>query len=166
MACRTDINEVLTLLSDLCILMMATKGARMSLFVQNMLDISTGHLTDDTRKRMGEDSRNFFVGKPCSLPFAVKGSSYGWFIDVRDADERAVSGAPYPFDIIDCYELALRLGCAYILFDRDAERHTELNWYGDRAQMPYEEKINANNAAELDEPPLTINQFKAMFDQR
>jgi len=138
----------------------------MSLFVQNMLDISTGHLTDDTRKRMGEDSRNFFVGKPCSLPFAVKGSSYGWFIDVRDAAERAVSGAPYPLDIIDCYELALRLGCAYILFDRDAERHAGLNWYGDRTQMAYEEEDAPRIAKELEEPPLTVNQFKALFDQR
>lgn len=138
----------------------------MSLFVQNMLDISTGHLTDDTRKRMGEDSRNFFVGKPCSLPFAVKGSSYGWFIDVRDADERSVSGAPYPIDIIDCYELALRLGCSYILFDRDAERHAELNWYGDRTQSAYREENVALSVAEHEEPPLTINHFKAMFDQR
>ena len=146
--------------------MAKTKGARMSLFVQNMLDISTGHLTEETRKRMGEDSRNFFVGKPCTLPFAVKGSSYGWFIDVRDGDERAVSGVPYPFDIIDCYELALRLGCSYILFDRDAERHTSLNWYGDRSQLAYEEDGFAQIAAEPEEPPLTINHFKAMFDQQ
>jgi len=138
----------------------------MSIFVQNMLDISTGHLTEDTRRRMGEDSRNFFVGKPCSLPFAVKGSSYGWFIDVRDADERAVSGAPYPFDIIDCYELALRLGCAYILFDRDAERHAELNWYGDRSQSAYQEESEAINVVDTAEAPLTINHFKAMFDVR
>jgi len=137
----------------------------MSLFVQNMLDISTGHLTKDTRKRMGEDSRNFFVGKPCSLPFAVKGSSYGWFIDVRDADERAVSGAPYPFDIIDCYELALRVGCSYILFDRDAERHAELNWYGDREQAAYIDEKEAHNQHVHEEPHLTINHFKAMFNQ-
>lgn len=137
----------------------------MSIFVQNMLDISTGHLTEDTRRRMGEDSRNFFVGKPCSLPFAVKGSSYGWFIDVRDADERAVSGAPYPFDIIDCYELAIRLGCSYILFDRDAERHADLNWYGDRNQAAYAEDAELANVVESSEPPLTLNHFKAMFDQ-
>ncbi len=137
----------------------------MSLFVQNMLDISTGHLTEDTRRRMGEDSRNFFVGKPCSLPFAVKGSSYGWFIDVRDAAERAVSGAPYPFDIIDCYELALRLGCGYILFDRDAERHVELNWYGDREQSAYVDPPDSQNAEDGVESPLTVNHFKAMLTQ-
>ncbi len=137
----------------------------MSLFMQNMLDISTGHLTEETRKRMGEDSRNFFVGKPCSLPFAVKGSSYGWFIDVRDADERAVSGAPYPFDIIDCYELALRMGCSYILFDRDAERHAELNWYGDRSQAAYVDEGEGIVAPPKDEPALTVNHFKAMFNQ-
>ena len=162
---RANINEVLTLIADPYLVMAATKGARMSLFVQNMLDISTGHLTEETRKRMGEDSRNFFVGKPCSLPFAVKGSSYGWFIDVRDADERAVSGAPYPFDIIDCYELALRMGCSYILFDRDAERHAELNWYGDKTQSAYVEDNDVQNATNLEEPPLTLNHFKAMFTQ-
>ncbi len=135
----------------------------MSIFVQNMLDISTGHLTEETRRRMGEDSRNFFVGKPCSLPFAVKGSSYGWFIDVRDADERAVSGLVYPFDIVDCYELALRLGCAYILFDRDAERHVALNWYGDRAQVAYAEEQAVADAGLQSEQPLTMNHFKAMF---
>ena len=163
---NANINAALTLLPDLNAVMAVTKGADMSLFVQNMLDISTGHLTEETRKRMGEDSRNFFVGKPCSLPFAVKGSSYGWFIDVRDADERAVSGAPYPADIIDCYELALRLGCSYILFDRDAERHASLNWYGDRNQLAYEEESLTQVGAETEEPPLTINHFKAMFDQR
>ncbi len=137
----------------------------MSLFVQKMLDISTGHLTEDTRRRMGEDSRNFFIGKPCSLPFAVKGSSYGWFIDVRDADERAVSGKEYPFDIVDCYELALHLGCSYILFDRDAERHADLNWYGDKTQMAYVEEDEVQNAINAEEPPLTLNHFKAMFSQ-
>ena len=136
----------------------------MSLFLQNMLDISTGHLTEETRRRMGEDSRNFFVGKPCSLPFAVKGSSYGWFIDVRDADERAVSGVPYPFDIIDCYELALKLGCAYILFDRDAERHPELNWYGDRGQEAYQEQPELENQDTAPHLPLTSNHFKSMFE--
>jgi len=135
----------------------------MSIFVQNMLDISTGHLTEETRRRMGEDSRNFFVGKPCSLPFAVKGSSYGWFIDVRDADERAVSGLVYPFDIVDCYELALQLGCSYILFDRDAERHATLNWYGDRAQAAYAEEQALRDTGLQSERPLTLNHFKAMF---
>lgn len=132
----------------------------MSLFVQNTLDISTGHLTEETRRRMGDDSRNFFVGKPCTLPFAVKGSSFGWFIDVRDSDERAVSGAEYPFDIVDCYELALKLGCAYILFDLDAERHPDLNWYGDRDQAAYFEVPSSEIASE---PPLTLSHFKAMF---
>ncbi len=135
----------------------------MSIFVQNMLDISTGHLTEDTRRRMGEDSRNFFVGKPCSLPFAVKGSSYGWFIDVRDADERAVSGKVYPFDIVDCYELALRFGCAYILFDRDAERHVDLNWYGDRNQSAYIEAAEGDESPLSGEKVLTMSHFKAMF---
>ncbi len=137
----------------------------MSLFVQNMLDLSTGHLTEDTRRRMGEDSRNFFVGKPCSLPFAVKGSSFGWFVDVRDGDERAVSGAPYPFDIVDCYELALRLGCSYILFDRDAERHPDLNWYGDRTQDAYLESLDAAAGDASDEPERTLSHFNALFDR-
>ncbi len=138
----------------------------MNLFVQNMLDLSTGHLTDETRRRMGEDSRNFFVGKPCSLPFAVKGSSFGWFIDVRDADERAVSGLEYPFDIVDCYELALRMGCSYILFDRDAERHPGLNWYGDREQSAYVEPPQPDAAESPKELPVNLADFNAMFDRQ
>lgn len=137
----------------------------MSLFIQNMMDLSTGHLTDETRRRMGEDSRNFFVGKPCSLPFAVKGSSFGWFIDVRDVDERKASGAPYPFDIVDCYELALRLECTFILFDRDAERHPDLNWYGDRDQAAYLEQFDASEQEQSNSYPRSLNQFKAMFNQ-
>ncbi len=136
----------------------------MSLFVQNMLDISTGHLTDETRRRMGEDSLNFFVGKPCSLPFTVKGSSFGWFIDVRDEDERRVSGGVYPDDIIDCYELALYLGCAFILFDRDAERYPGLNWYGDRNQEAYVEKLLTPREAEAS-APFSLGQFKAGFER-
>ena len=137
----------------------------MSIFVQNMLDLSTGHLTEDTRRRMGEDSRNFFVGKPCSLPFAVKGSSFGWFVDVRDANERAVSGVEYPFDIVDCYELALRMGCSFILFDRDAERHPELNWYGDRNQDAYFEQPEVEVRNLTEEPLGSLNQIKALFNQ-
>jgi len=162
MLCKAFFNLVVTNIRDLSNRIAVIKGAAMSLFVQNTLDISTGHLTEETRRRMGEDSRNFFMGKPCSLPFAVKGSSYGWFIDVRDANERAVSGADYPFDIIDCYELALKLNCAYILFDRDAERHPHLNWYGDRAQEAYLEPPSAESE---NEPPLTLDHFKAMFSQ-
>ena len=137
----------------------------MSIFIQNMLDLSTGHLTGETRRRMGEDSRNFFIGKPCSLPFAVKGSSFGWFIDVRDASERAASGSEYPFDIIDCYELALKKGCSYILFDRDAERHPELNWYGDRNQDAYFEQPVVEEGDTLAEPVGSLNEIKALFNQ-
>ena len=138
----------------------------MSLFVQNMLDISTGHLTDDTRRRMGEDSRNFFVGKPCSLPFAVKGSSFGWFVDVRDSAERAVSGAPYPFDIVDCYELALKFGCTFILFDRDAERHPELNWYGEKEQDAYIEPAQEQPSQQPKEWPLSTGHLKNLIRPR
>ncbi|MCF6303854.1 MAG: hypothetical protein L3J33_00580 [Rhodobacteraceae bacterium] len=136
----------------------------MSLFIRYMLDISTGHLTEDTRKRLGEDSVNFFIGKPCSLPFAVKGSSYGWFIDVRDAAERSISGKPYPSDIIDCYGLALKLDCSFILFDRDAERHPNLNWYGDRDQEAYEEIITPDVAAREPSPYL-LNDIKGLFNR-
>jgi len=138
----------------------------MSIFTQNLLDISTGHLTEETRRRMGENSRNFFVGKPCSLPFSVKGSSYGWFVDVRDEAERSASGASYPFDVIDCYELALRLGCTYILFDRDAERHPDLNWYGDRSQEAYVEQSSQDGAESFEDVPLTLNRFNALLGQQ
>ncbi|MCF6273926.1 MAG: hypothetical protein L3J37_12215 [Rhodobacteraceae bacterium] len=137
----------------------------MSIFVQNMLDISTGHLTKETRQRMGEDSRNFFVGKPCSLPFSVKGSSFGWFIDVRDADERAASGLLYPFDIVDSYELALSVGCSYILFDRDAERHAALNWYGDKAQAAYIEPQEPPGVNRVSGNVPTLNEIKSLFNQ-
>lgn len=106
----------------------------MSDFIKSLLDISIFHLTDETRARMDADSRNYFLGKPCTLPFTVKGSSFGWFIDVRSAAERRCATQPYPSDIVECYELALRKGCEYILFDRDAERHGELAWYGEVAQ--------------------------------
>lgn len=137
----------------------------MSFFVKHMLDLSVGHLTEDTRRRMGEDSRNFFVGKPCSLPFAVKGSSYGWFIDVRDAVERSYSKAPYPSDIVDCYELAIRYDASFILFDRDAERHPDINWYGGEEQAPYYDA--GNNPIDLgaDGLPRDLAQIKELFNR-
>ena len=134
----------------------------MSLFIRYMLDISTGHLTEDTRRRLGEDSVNFFVGKSCTLPFAVKGSSYGWFIDVRDAAERSISERPYTSDIIDCYTLALNLECSFILFDRDAERHPKLNWYGDRRQEAYVEEF-VPEITDTGLSPFLLNDIKALF---
>ena len=107
-----------------------------------MLDISIFHLTDETRKRMDTDSRNYFLGKACTLPFSVKGSSFGWFIDVRTPAERHCATQPYPSDIVECYDLAIRKNCDYILFDRDAERHGDLAWYGAVEQEIY-----------ADEPP-------------
>ena len=136
----------------------------MSIFIRNMLDISTGHLTKDTRRRMDEDSVNFAIGKDCSLPFSVKGSSFGWFIDVRDAAERSYALEPYPFDIIDCYILAINLECKFILFDRDAERHPELNWYGNRKQEAYNEKfVRLPLVAEYD--PYQTNDIRSLFNR-
>ncbi len=137
----------------------------MSYFVKHMLDLSTGHLTEDTRRRMGEDSRNFFVGKPCSLPFAVKGSSYGWFIDVRDAAERSYSKIPYPSDIVDCYELAIRYGASFILFDRDAERHPELNWYGSDDQEAYYDPPESTVQIGSDGFPRDLADIKELFNR-
>lgn len=88
---------------------------------------------------MDADSRNFFLGKPCVLPFSVKGSSFGWFIDVRSAAERHCASQPYPSDIVECYELAIRKQCEYILFDRDAERHGDLAWYGEVDQEVWQD---------------------------
>ena len=106
----------------------------MSDFVKSILDISIFHLSDQTRQRMDEDSRNFLLGRPCTLPFTIRGSSFGWFIDVRNAAERRCAKVPYPSDIVECYDLALKKGCEYILFDRDAERHKDLAWYGEVEQ--------------------------------
>lgn len=111
----------------------------MSDFVKALLDISIYHLTEDTRARMAADSINYRAQQPRSLPFTVKGSSFGWFIDVRNAAERHCATVPYPSDIVECYELALALHCEYLLFDRDAERHRALPWYGAVDQDIYDE---------------------------
>lgn len=127
----------------------------MSDFIKALFDISIYHLTEETRRRMDADARNYFMGKPCSLPFTVKGSSFGWFIDVRSAAERHCATKPYPSDIVECYELALRMGCEYILFDRDAERHAALAWYGDEGQEPYVDPPPDARAAK----PLTLRSL-------
>ncbi|MEX0971614.1 MAG: hypothetical protein WD046_14340 [Paracoccaceae bacterium] len=127
----------------------------MSDFIKALFDISIYHLTEETRRRMDADARNYFMGKPCSLPFTIKGSSFGWFIDVRSAAERHCATKPYPSDIVECYELALSMGCEYILFDRDAERHEGLAWYGDESQLPYIEPSQTKGAPK----PVTLRHM-------
>jgi len=135
----------------------------MSDFIKSMLDISIFHLTDETRARMDADSRNYFLGKPCSLPFSVKGSSFGWFIDVRSAVERRCAKLPYPSDIVDCYELALRANCDYILFDRDAERHRALPWFGPDEQEVWDDTVPPHLAYDQPHPQraLLLNDLAA-----
>ncbi|MBL4807991.1 MAG: hypothetical protein JKY31_12010 [Rhodobacteraceae bacterium] len=113
---------------------------------------------------MADDSVNFFLNKTCSLPFAVKGSSYGWFIDVRDPTERSFSGRPYPSDIIDCYTLAIKVDCSFILFDRDAERHPDLEWFGDTNQEAYDDRVAALGSPAVRGPYL-LNDIKALFNR-
>lgn len=86
-------------------------------FVRKFLDISTGNVTRATMDLIEKQG----------LPISSYTNEYGAFVYVPRAEEGSiVNVADLPEDLRKVMEIARREGCGYILFDRDADPHPEL----------------------------------------
>jgi hypothetical protein len=88
------------------------------------LDLSTGHLTQQTREWL--DNLDWKTEGP-----AGGAGPHGWFIYAHD-DNSCQPSAPhapsgeFPPDLWACIEKAKELGADYVLFDCDAEPNPDL----------------------------------------
>jgi hypothetical protein len=94
--------------------------------VRKFLDISTGHLTQETRDKLdhGEITSTYYP------------MTYGWFVWVPD-EPMLPENEPerWPDDLRECILYARSQGCDYIMFDGDAEYCDELRAYDDNGDV-------------------------------
>ncbi len=87
------------------------------------LNLSTGHLTNETRERLTRCSFNNDYLPMCTI---YEKSEYGWFIYIDDNRDEIDD---LPTDLRDCINLALSYGVTCICFDRDAYELDALQKY-------------------------------------
>jgi hypothetical protein len=90
--------------------------------VRKFLDISTLHLTAETRARFDDGA---FIAQTYPHPDGL-----GWLMYVADPESEDPD-LPWPDDLKACLERARKLDCDYILLDCDAETDPELHQYPD-----------------------------------
>lgn len=82
-----------------------------------LLDLSTGHLTRETARFLSET--------PIELwPVSGGRTLYGYLISVPEKLTSTIQA-----DLLACLAFARQHNCPYILFDRDAAHHPELQRY-------------------------------------
>lgn len=84
--------------------------------LRNFLDLSTTHLSSQTKAMMEKVSGEF------ALNHWVAATPYGWFVycDEENAEDSI------PEDLFACMTYARKNGAEYILFDQDADTLTDL----------------------------------------
>jgi hypothetical protein len=89
--------------------------------IAKMLVLSTAHLDEDTALRMTKR----LLPTGTALIYFDK-SEYGWFVHVSEeiADREANA-----LSLANCLDYAARLGCQWIMFDRDGDTIPELTTY-------------------------------------
>lgn len=92
-----------------------------------MLDVSTAHLSPETRKLL----ETFDVS---GVLFYPKGP-WGWFVNVPARDDDLVVGNEVPADLKNCMEFAQAQQKDWIMFDCDGTVMPELPCFGDE-QVP------------------------------
>lgn len=90
--------------------------------VVNMLDISTGHITESTNDWLSEMDKNPMPG------FLAYPREYGWLIPVLHYEDMTHI-TNIPRDLIAVIYYAKGRGCAWINIDRDADYEEELPTY-------------------------------------
>jgi len=83
-----------------------------------MLDVSTAHLSPETRQRLETSDIE-------GVLFYPKGP-WGWFINVPSRDDGLTAGDEVPADLKNCIEFAQTLEKEWILFDCDGSIVQEL----------------------------------------
>lgn len=82
--------------------------------IRSMLVLSTGHVSDETRKILeGEAVKDW--------PVVGFNGVFGWVIYAHDDDDPDI-----PRDLWSVFEYARSKGCDYIMFDADADTIEEL----------------------------------------
>lgn len=82
------------------------------------LDLSTGHLTDETRETLGRltAADRFYCGWPA---MTVAQYDYGFFITVPDAMTEPDQMLALPDDLCNVLQFAAQLGAAVVRLDAD-----------------------------------------------
>lgn len=93
--------------------------AKMPNHPRKFLDISTIHLRPETIERLQTD-KSLCVAYPHP-------EGFGWFVWVP-TDTNSDKDYYHP-DLVACFKVARKEGCEYILFDRDASSHDDLEVY-------------------------------------
>ena len=90
----------------------------MPIVIDRMLDLSTGHLTQETC--------NVYLKNDDECQVCADRTMCGWLVYVSDEyyDETAL-----PKDLLDCILLARKYNCPYIKFDCDGTFTDELRFY-------------------------------------
>lgn len=83
--------------------------------IRKFLDLSTGHLCEDTREQLHKNP-------------AMMQNEYGFFIAIPSVQ---LARRDVPDDLEEIRDLARALGCDYVHFDRDADRLPGLPYYDD-----------------------------------
>lgn len=89
------------------------------------LDLSTGHLTPQTRDWM--DGRAISARSDPFNGLCLASTSFGWFIYAGEQTEES----EFPADLLTCLRKARELGAEYVLFDADASDGLDLPTYDD-----------------------------------
>lgn len=90
-------------------------------FIRKFLDLSTGHLTADTRAALDSGNNNNRFGIPCAV------TDYGFFVYADEEPNDEV----LPEELVKAMRHARANGCEYILFDCDAEIDAELDYFNE-----------------------------------
>lgn len=88
----------------------------------NLLDLSTGHLSLETREWLEEPANAERAG--------VTPRTHGYFVTAQSGDDFPDVGR-VPLDLVHCMRYAGANGASYVLFDTDAMRQDGLPWYED-----------------------------------
>lgn len=83
--------------------------------IRTFLDLSTGHLREQTCQQLGD-----YDG------VTAHHLTYGWLLYVRDPDDEPADRADWPDELVPILRLAQACGCAYVLFDADGPQTDDL----------------------------------------
>jgi hypothetical protein len=89
-------------------------------YVRRFLDLSTGHLTQQTREQLESNTLQ------CTVTYQA--DPYGWWVYVTQDDDIL---AGFPQELADVIRYARKHGCEWIKLDCEALELEGLPWYGE-----------------------------------
>lgn len=95
------------------------RGQGKAKFVRQFLDLSTSHLPEEVAAEI-----HGYLGV-----VVTASGEYGWLVWVPPAEAGEEYFEEWPRAFHDIFGLARRLGCEYVLIDRDGPEHPDLPTY-------------------------------------